>query len=727
MCTNREMQFASNMNHLAVMLVFAVLAEVAAAQYRAVEHREINEGEIAVTEPGFLAEEGKTYVLTKDISSPGIAVMLAKNVTLDLNGYTVTYTAGNYEHVPNFSFEEGLKDWDVSKAPGAKVQNMPMVRPLVGDKVCVLPKDQEIASKYINLPVADRAYFAMAIVAEDKMQVQVRLENEKDGEVTCEYFVGGGKRDGVPITANSNLGGGGVIGLFHGKPAGRYRIVVKAVNRDAIIDCVDIRPAMDVGVGIMEKVRPYGYHRGLADGELPGFFEYSSDKAKMSTRPISGVPISNEGTITVKNGVIKSGFRAVQSNGLVNSSSGTKLVIDHVRFEAAGINTNGLRSDGPVEMSNSRFEIDTPFIINRHVHDMAAVIRGKSASEIKNCEFIGGQGNLAIGGDNSLVHDNLFVNSQTVTNHYSIGADGSGLKIYNNRIEPKIGSGIYIYRNKNCEVYDNEITITTAPPNNEYGQTDYSTNAIRISDYNAAEGSDRGCSGNKVYRNKIKLIGKSYPGADPNYLGMTYGVFMSVGGGQNYVFDNEIIVEDKRSHSDKGETIALYVGGSNNGGEFYGNKVTSNVPFFWIANRYGSANNVLVYNNTLLKAPGAGRFPAVRMGYYRSDATNTSFFSNKVEGMALDFEIGGSNKTSTALVGWTLKVETTPGAEVTAMAGDAAAVKATADDKGVAVLRLAQYKIAADNKKTEFPEYTVKAGNKVLKVKMSEDRTISLK
>lgn len=715
------------MKRFAAALTLAAVACSAMAEYKSVEHRELKDGEIAVTEPGFLSQEGKTYVLTKDISSPGIALMLARNVTLDLNGYTVTYTAGNYEHVPNYSFEEGLKDWDVSKAPGAKVQDMHMVRPLVGNKVCVLPKDQEIASKYITLPVADRAYYAMAIVAVENMQVQIRLQNEKGEDVTCQYAVGSSKRDGVPITAQPKLGGGGVIGLFHGQPAGKYRIVVKAINRDAIIDCVDIRPAMDVGVGIMEKVRPYGYNKGLYDGELPSFFEYSSDKAKMSGTPVKGVPISKDGTVTVKNGVIKSGFRAVQSNGMVCSSANTKLVIDNVKFEAAGINTNGLRSEGPVEMTNCRFEIDTPFIINRHKHDMAAVISGKAASEISHCEFIGGQGNLAIGGNGSKIHHNLFVNEQTVTNHYTIGADASGLKIYNNRIEPKIGSGIYIYRNKDCEVYDNEITITTAPPNNEYGQTDYSTNAIRISDYNAEEGSERGCAGNKVYRNKIKLIGKSYPGADPKYLGMTYGVFMSVGGGQNYVYDNEIIVEDKRSPGDKGETIPLYVGGSNNGGVYYNNKITSNVPFFWVANRYGSANNVLAYNNTLIKAPGSGKFPAIRMGYYKSDATNTAFYSNKVEGMTLDFEIGGSNKASTALVGWTLTVETAPGTEVTAQAGDSAAVKATADDKGVAILRLAQYMIAADNKKTEFPEYTVKAGDKEQKVAMTADKTITLK
>ena len=48
-------------------------------------------------------------------------IFLGKDVTLDLNGYTVTFADGNYEHIPNYGFEDGLEHWDVSKAPGAKV------------------------------------------------------------------------------------------------------------------------------------------------------------------------------------------------------------------------------------------------------------------------------------------------------------------------------------------------------------------------------------------------------------------------------------------------------------------------------------------------------------------------------------------------------------------------------------------------------------------------------
>jgi len=628
------------------ILTLLLAAVVANGEYVPSTHRKPLPGEIVVTAPGVYDVAGKTYVLTSDVSAPASAIFLGADVTLDLNGFTLRYADAKYQHVPNYSFEDGLKGWDVSHAAGAKSVDMRWLHPMDGDHVCVLPKGQEIVSPYITLPVADRAYYAIALVASDKMKVQIRVQDAQGKDLDVKYTLGSETREGVPVTASPRLGGGGVIGLFSGRPARKYRICVKAIDGDAIIDCVDIRPAMDSGVGIVGKIRPYGYGKGLYDGELPSFFDYSTDPMKLSTTPRKEIPVVTGGTVTVKNGVIASGFEGAQSTGLLCSSAGTNLVVENVKFVAAGINTNGLRSDGAVQMHNCRVEIETPFIINRHVHDMPAVIHGSKPSEIDHCEFIGGQGNLAISGDNSLIHHNLFVNAQTVTNHYSVGADANGLKIYNNRFEPRTGSGLYIYRHRDCEVYDNTFTITSAPPSNEYSETDYSTNAIRIGDYNEPAGSAKGCINNKIYLNTITITGMAYPQASKGFMSMSYAVFMSVGGGQNFVWGNEITIDDRHADPATGEAYAFYVGGSDNGGEFRLNKVLSNRPFFWIGNRYGSAKNVKAYENWLTAAEGAGPFPAVKLGWGKYTATEVTFSNNKTVGLPFEVEVCDEKKQS---------------------------------------------------------------------------------
>ena len=119
------------------------------------------ENVIPVTAPGSYGQAGATYRLTRDISSATSAIFLGKDVTLDLNGFTISFADGNYEHIPNSGFEDGTKGWDLSKAPGAKVVNTEDVHVFLGKKLMSLEAGDEIVSPYIELPVAGRSYFAM--------------------------------------------------------------------------------------------------------------------------------------------------------------------------------------------------------------------------------------------------------------------------------------------------------------------------------------------------------------------------------------------------------------------------------------------------------------------------------------------------------------------------------------------------------------------------------------
>jgi hypothetical protein len=92
-----------------------VFAARSFAQYHVKKHRLPTGNEVPVSAPGSYAKPGTTYILVKDITSAESTIFLGKDVTLDLNGYTIKYGDGNYGHVLNSGFEEGKKGWDLSK------------------------------------------------------------------------------------------------------------------------------------------------------------------------------------------------------------------------------------------------------------------------------------------------------------------------------------------------------------------------------------------------------------------------------------------------------------------------------------------------------------------------------------------------------------------------------------------------------------------------------------
>ena len=239
-------------NLFILFLMVFLSSEKVEAQYKQKKHKTKIEGEIAVNKPGSYAVPGATYMLMNDISSPRSAIFLGKDVTLDLNGYSITFADSSYEYVPNFSFEDGLKNWDFSKAPGAKIEDT-KVHVFAGDKILRLAKGEEIVSQYINLPVAERSYIALCGVAKLDMKVSVYVEDEQGKSVVCNTDYRDGVKQSCPIEKSSpRLGGGFVYAHLTGLKAGKYCIRVKA-ETDCLVDYIDIRPGMDVGIGIAEK------------------------------------------------------------------------------------------------------------------------------------------------------------------------------------------------------------------------------------------------------------------------------------------------------------------------------------------------------------------------------------------------------------------------------------------------------------------------------------------
>jgi hypothetical protein len=717
------------MKNITTLLIVFITTSICVAQYQPVEHRTISENEITVKTAGNYAKAGTTYVLANDISSEKSTVFLGKDVTLDLNGHTLTFADGNYEHVPNYSFEEGLKGWDVSKAPGAKIEDT-KVHVFAGDKILRLSKGGEIVSPYINLPVANRSYIAMSGVTKPDMQVSVYVEDEDGQSVICNTTYGDGTKQSCPVEKRSpRLGGGFVFAHVNGLPAGKYRIRVKA-DTDCLIDHIDIRPAMDVGIGIVEKTDAMGHNDHLYERAHSAFFDYTADAS--SSKPVAGIPaVTGKGTVTIKNGIIKNGTLGTISWGIQSTAEDVMVVLDNVKIMNSGINATAADLL-QATITKCSFEVENPFIINRHGSEFYAVdLRGNKSSEVSYSEFIGGQGCLAFKGSFSKVHHNFFANRQTVTNHYSIMAMGDSSLIFENLIKPEIGSGIEIFRHKYIEIFNNEIHIQAAPPTCEYGHDGYSVNALRVADYNSPPGAPDGCFGNKIYNNKIYITGKDYP-EYLDYTPMAYAMFYSASAGENYIFGNYIQVEDLTVGL-KNEATGFYIGGGTIGGQFFDNRIITNVPAVWVACPYGGATNTKLYDNKIIKSKKAKiDFQPIRMGWAeRKDCVSkdVEFRSNTFEGF--DFGVEATDQPHSYSVWWTITVNVTEvkGKDVLVQILDSfgdEAFREMVNNKDLVLVELPEYTVDEHGKVFHSP-YTVIVGRNKTEVRLDGDKEVTFK
>lgn len=715
---------ASKLSLITVLLIAGF--SVGYGQFKQTEHRVPVAGEVPVSTPGFYGEAGKTYVLVNDLKSVKSTLFLGKDVTLDLNGYTLTYADGNYGHLANYSFEKDLEGWDLSRAPHAKTEDT-KVQVIVGDKVLRLKAGEEIASGYLNLPVADRSYFAMCGVSAPEMKVSIFVEDSVGNNIECMTKYG---REGVRSCPAENLsprlGGGILYAHLTGLPAGRYRIRIKAIT-DCFIDYVDIRPALDAGIGIAGEIRPWVSYEHLYKDLNGAFFDYAGND--LHTKLQKEIPVAEgKGTVRIKNGKIKNGTEGILSWGIQSTAKDVVIILENIKITTSGINTNAVDVPQAV-ITNCTFDVDNPFIINRHGSSGYGVdLWGKAPSEISFSEFFGGQGCLVFKGDFSKVHHNFFANRQSVTNHYSIMAMGDSSLIFSNTITPETGSGIEIYVHRGMEIFDNTITIQASPPTCEYGHEDYSTTALRIADYNQVKGSPNGAFGNRVYNNRIYVTGKDYPEYQ-DYTPMAWAVFYSASSGENYIFGNDVFVTDK-TPALKNETAAFYIGGGSDGGIFEDNRITTNVPAFWVASRYGSAQNVSISGNRILKSgSGTEAFSPVRMGWNRNIAKNIVFTSNIVEGA--DFGIDKTEQEHTYSVLWTLTVKVTDkrgnlleGANVKVIDSKGIEVTNTKTDKsGIIEKELVEYAVEGKSVTSSSP-YIVISGKKKYVVNLSRNQEL---
>lgn len=731
--TIRNILFGLNLSALTVTAIHA--------QYRETAHKPLSEGAIPVTVPGSYDRSGATYMLMSDIHGEKSTIFLGRDVTLDLNGYTLTYADGNYGHVQNYGFEDGTVGWDLSRAPGAKIRNTADTHAFIGDKLLAMKAGDEIRSSYVYLPVAGRSYFAMCGITgnyyEDMggdlnkdMRISIFVEDESGREISIKTSYGDSVRVSCPVLNRSaHLGGGFIFAHLNNLPAGKYRIRVRA-ETDCMVDEIDIRPSMDAGIGIVGKTDPMGHNDHLYNRNHAAFFDYTGDVS--TGKPAQGIPVvTGTGTVTIRNGIIRNGTIGILSWGIQSTAPGVRVILDNVKIISSGINTTAADLL-QATITNCDFDVHNPFIINRHGSEFYAVdLQGEQASEVSFCNFYGGQGCLCFKGNFSDIHHNTFVNRQTVTNHYSVMAMGDGSRVFENIFKPEIGSGLEVFRHRDIQIFNNVFYITAAPPSCEYNKH-LSTNGIRMADYGASKGSPEGCSGMRVYSNKFYITGKNYA-KYPGYIAMASAFFYSASAGDNEIFGNEITINQENPGT-IAEAYAFYVGNAD-GGKIYNNHIISNVTPVWIGSSYGRAKETELRNNIFEKTPGPSvSFAPVKMGSYEQPdflADGTSFRSNEFKEM--DFSVDATDQHHTYSVSWTLTVhlQNKEGKPLTARdvvitdRNKKVVAQPTSDDQGDIIVELPEYSVDGKVKSYSSP-YIVTSGKKKAEVELHKNTIVML-
>jgi len=310
-------------------------------------------------------------------------------------------------------------------------------------------------------------------------------------------------------------------------------------------------------------------------------------------------------------------------------------------------------------------------------------------------------------------------------------AMGDGSKIFENRFEPEIGSGIEIFRHRDIEIFNNEFHIQASPPSCEYNDN-LSTNAIRMADYGAAVGSPEGCMGNRVYNNKFFITGRKYE-KYPNFIPVATAFFYSASAGDNEIFGNDIIIDQENRGTDA-VACAFYIGNSR-GGKIYNNHIRSNATSVWVASSYGRAEDTELRGNTIEKTQNTtSDFKPIRMGSYEQPdflAFGTKFRSNEFSGF--DFDIDATTQHHIYSVYWTLSVKlhdksgkVLPGQEIKVVDRNGKEVtRRQTDYSGGMQIELLEYDADGDARKYSAP-YTVITGKKKMDTGLTKNTELDI-
>lgn len=529
--------------------------------------------------------------------------------TIDLNGYTLTYSDSDYSTLQNNGFEEWNANqplsWEIISGT-VEPRSTDYYMPMSGDWVLYTDDSLVIESSMINLPLGNREYMAY-----------VTLGRAAASDITIEVL---DANDNVVCSITEE-------GFFRGKSfgcefmpgvSGMYKMRISTLGY-AYIDRTGIVPVNDYGIVTGSN---YGLTSRLG-GNYPGYtFIGSWDVPNISqydeVRPI----------LEVKNGNIRTGSENIISYALRTSSAPLANFHD-LDIRVMGLQSHTIGAYGRIV--NNYLEVDMPWYFARENSIEENII--VAGGVVQNNTLIGGQGVIRLEGTGTLIEGNYLRNNAQATNHYAIihgGAENPIIK--NNIFDPIEGSGILTFSGHGYKIYNNTFYVNTATCNVEYVNEDYSTNAIRMNDYGSGANHD-----NEVINNTFYIVGRDFDTAWDNCMPVTTGIFYSASGANNKIWNNKFYLT-KTWPGDNSPVFAFYIGGDayntpENNRLFVNNYVETNDKALWINSFYGDSANQWLENNTFVKVANEYYTPsaetsAIRMGYYRMPAPNIRLINN---------------------------------------------------------------------------------------------------
>lgn len=406
---------------------------------------------------GYLSTPNTTYVLKNNVTSEGSCFFItAENVTLDLNGYTVTYDNGVPLVVTNGDFEN-IDGWDFSTATDAQIVFGSYVKPVTifsgsrSLKFAVPAMDQSVRST-VPLKLKPNTTYSLSAMfynqSNDPVTIYVGIEGASVKATQTGYTWRGFQYRNVTFTTDADPAPATITAGISGGTTGKsgYVYIDDIRIQRTKLAGVSVGPAKWQGQNVISDVTRFG----------------------------------NANYATIKNGKI------VQGNGesdfsnciTVMENSGVGWKVNGMELYARGANSKAIRSINArnVEISNNHIYNPQRVITSRDAFDGAAVkieYPGYGSRIYQNTVHEGIQNAFYLpqtsGQPQNQIYDNTIELQSRYTNDFAIAAGGAA--IHGNSIN--CGSG-----NNSCrgiaiggtgtKVYNNTISVQQLPRNQEY-------------------------------------------------------------------------------------------------------------------------------------------------------------------------------------------------------------------------------------------------------------------
>ncbi len=643
--------------------------------------------------PYVLSQANTTYTLETNVTATGTAfVVAAPNVTLDLNGYTVTYGNATPVVVQNGGFEQGtgrkVQGWNLSGASNAAIASN--TTNLYGNQVLRFSNltsssaTQTIVSAPISIPEANHTYAASV-----SMSAPGGTQNSPIGTVIIQVY----QVSNNALLATGTVGGGynadGSIASFTPKTTAQVylKILVAASTSSKTtldIDDVQLTPSYDYGVVASNEWNFNGYANLPAAVQWGGAQGYNNAGAFTVTSSLPG------GTISEGPG------HGYGSHAIMAESLQAPLVVNGLTINVGGIDTSAIYALNNAAAATT----ETHTITNNTINDSAGMDVIRRASDIAQIDLNRAGGNTIVSGNTitgipqigimitgdpatqsqttHLIQNNKLVGDNVVTNGYLMSAYAiSNLKILNNTLTAGVGQsgeGIDLdsqthANSSNIDIEGNVVNVREAATR-EYGAS-VPGRAFRIR--NDAGGSNAGSF------NNLSVVGNTFIAmADATSTLAAYGVWVTLVNNSGATapnsgisFTNNTIQAIDGTTNPNASAKALVIDGIDAGIKptFTGNTIGSNdISLALTDYDAGNVSDVTLVDNTLSKLSAGAALPyiGIRAGYWTNAIHNVAIINTQVENGATTAITWAGSGTKDIEVGTTVNIvaQTAAGAAI---------------------------------------------------------------